>query len=255
MHPNAADEIPSNEETDTVAESVNEPCENNTPDISGDANAPTIADGDGKLLPDETPVQVGRAAMPIRRVGQVRSGSTPQPVSHMTNVPPRRRAASVFGTWGSEIVTYPAQVSMSDSVDAVAVQAVSGGGKPETNVRDETDLEVQETEREETDASGCEQPINDDANAEKVAGRRVYVRFNALRAESGTAYIHVLLNLFADYPGEDTVALVFEDTQPFSEDCDAENGTITAPDGVDYDEISEAVQNIVGEDAVVEIME
>lgn len=152
-------------------------------------------------------------------------------------------------------MTYPASVKLSGSVDAVAVQAVSCDGKRETNVRDETDLEVQETERDETDASGGEQPINDDANAEKVAGRRVYVRFNALPAESGTAYIHVLLNLCAAYPGEDAVSLVFEDAQPFSEDCDAENGTITAPDGVDYDEISEAVQNIVSEDAVVEIME
>ncbi len=271
MRTNALDKTRSNEEDNAVAAAIadehgansahdivdDDACNSlndSTRDISDDDETNVIVEEDATGNASAESMPMSRTASPARHVGHVRISRAPQLVTNVTDAPPRRRAASVFGTCGREIVTYPARAANAVPNDAASVQALPGDRERAADARSDVVIVVQEKENSETEAQ-VERDMNDDVDAATDAGRRVYVRFKTLSAESSTAYIHVLLSLFTDYPGEDVIALVFDDAQPFSENCDTESGTIAAPNRVDYDEISEAVQNIVGEDAVVEIIE
>lgn len=188
--------------------------------------------------------------MPTRRVGKVSVGTASNvPVKRMDS-PPRRRAASVFGTRGREIVSYPPQTTPPVTVQDVAFEK----GMPTAKEREASEIVmeeraaigVQETERYKIEMRDDGQETNADASAETFAGRRIYVRFKELPDDTGAAYIHVLMGLFKDNPGTDVVALVFDRANEIVE--------IAAPNDVHYNEVSEVVQNIIGEDAVVEVI-
>ncbi|HZQ05864.1 MAG TPA: hypothetical protein VFD70_04740 [Anaerolineae bacterium] len=188
---------------------------------------------------------------PTRRVGKLSVGAASKvPVKRMDS-PPRRRAASVFGTRGREIVPYPAQTTNPVTVQDVAFEKGLPTEKEyehsEIVIEESEAIGVQETERHNIEMRDDGQETNDDASAEIFAGRPIYVRFKELPDDTGAAYIHVLMGLFTENPGTDVVALVFDRANEIIE--------IAAPNGVDYNEVSEVVQNIIGEDAVVEVIE
>lgn len=197
--------------------------------------------------PSAEPKLPWRAATPTRRVGKLSIGSAREDAVQVMGTPPRRRAASVFGTRGREIVTYPAPVTTSALLGATAVQELPDDQEYETSVQNDAAIDLRERESNETEAPGDDQETNHDSSGAHVTERRIYVRFKDLPRDTGAAYVHVLMGLFADNPGDDAVALVFEDAKDVIK--------IAAPMGVDYDEVSEVVQNIVGEDAVVEVIE
>ncbi len=209
------------------------------------AETNVTAEEDAALNPSAEPL---RATMPTRRVGKVNIGNAPEVAAQTTSAPPRRRAASVFGTRGREIVSYPEAAMASAPAHPVAViEELPDDQECKTGTQDNAAIAVQERESSETEAPGDVQQTNHDGSGEKSTERRVYVRFKDLPRETGAAYVHVLMGLFADNPGDDAVALVFDDSREVIE--------IAAPEGVDYDEVSEVVQNIVGEDAVIEVIE
>lgn len=210
---------------------------------------------DAPLDSSAEPVLPSRVALPTRRVGKVSVGSTAQVVAKMTGTPPRRRAASVFGTRGREIVTYPEPVMTSASIDAAAAEDLPGDKERETGDKSDVTIDRQEKKRNERETLNENQETNDDASAVDNTRRRVYVLFKELSPDTVAAYIHVLMGLFADNPGDDAVALVFDGAQEIIETRGEQCRTIAAPNGVAYDEVSEVVLDIVGEDAVVEVIE
>ncbi len=148
-------------------------------------------------------------------------------------------------------MSYPADVTIPARVQDVAFDERLPTEKAreysESLMEEKEQIGVQEIASDKIEMRDDGQGMNDDASAEIFAGRRIYVRFKELPDDTGAAYIHVLMGLFTDNPGIDVVALVFDRANDLIE--------IAAPNGVDYDEVSEAVQNIVGEDAIVEILE
>lgn len=197
--------------------------------------------------PSAEPKLPRRPATPRRRVGKVSIGSTPEVAVKVMGTPPRRRAGSVFGTRGREIVTYPAPATTSAPLGAIAVEELPDDQQYEASVQGNAAIDLRERESSETEARGDDRETNHDSSGAHGTERRIYVRFKDLPRDTGAAYVHVLMGLFADNPGDDAVALVFEGAQDVIK--------IAAPTGVDYEEVSEVVQNIVGEDAVVEVIE
>lgn len=79
-----------------------------------------------------------------------------------------------------------------------------------------------------------------------VVARRIYVHFRELPPEEAAEYVRPLFELFNAHPGDDEVALLFDRS-----DAPIQIG---APYGVDYDAISNAVVEMIDEDAIVEIL-
>ncbi len=177
--------------------------------------------------------------MPTRRVGKIPQGNGTAVSAKVTTTPPHRRAASVFGTRGAEIVVYPVIKTTIAATDAITI--LEG---PDT-AREAGAF--QERGRHDSLASVADNDLDVGAHPEGPSGRRIYVRFKDLAKDTGAAYIHVLMGLFADNPGDDDIALVFASK--------VDEVEIKTPNAVAYDEISEIVQDIVGEDAVIEIFQ
>jgi DNA polymerase-3 subunit alpha len=151
---------------------------------------------------------------PIRRIGEARAEKTITVTQPISSAPPLRRAATVFGTRGSEVVTRQSPIP-------ACIQE-----QHENELETAKDaLEIQEKD---------------------VAGRRIYAHFRELPPEQAAEYVRPLFELFNAHPGDDEVALLFERSDgPIQ---------IGAPNGVNYDAISNAVVEIIGEDAIVEIL-
>lgn len=156
---------------------------------------------------------------PLHHIAEARAETTNTVTQPISSAPPLRRAATVFGTRGSEIVTrqspIPARIEQQHS--------------NELEITNDA-LEIQEKS----------------VDGQDVTGRRIYVHFRELPPEEGAAYVRPLFELFNAHPGDDEVALLFERSDATIQ--------IGAPHGVDYDAISNAVVEIIGEDAIVEIL-
>lgn len=221
---------------------------NDARDILNDDKARTnLSSEEMDMLDPSGADTVVTRATPTRRVGIVSTGSTRDGAVKVSGTPPRRRAASVFGTLGREIVTHPVPIIARSPALGVEPFVEAEAEEPETALEDDAGTEIQERETNENKALDADRDPNDDAEEENSARRRIYIRFKELSKETSAAYVHVLMGLFEDYPGDDLVMLVF--------DGQKERIEITAPNGVDYDQVSEPVQNIVGEDAVLEVLE
>lgn len=135
-------------------------------------------------------------------------------------LPPLRRAPSVFGTRGSEIVVRPAPqaIAREQLIDTLREPAIESLG-------------VQE---------------NTNEISAQAKRRRIRVHFRELPPEHAAAYVRPLFVLFNEYAGDDEIALLF----------DRSDGPIKigAPHGVAYDAIADAVAEMIGDDAVVEIL-
>lgn len=210
-------------------------------------NANAVVEGATTFDPSAESAPALRAEIPTRRVGKVSVGRISELGTKLTSTPPRRRAASVFGTLGKEIVSYPARANSSILLDAAGLKELVGEQERETGIQHDAVMDARVREGNESESPHENPQTDDDAGAEIRGGRRIYVRFQELADDTRAAYIHVLMGLFADNPGDDVVALVFERAKEFIE--------IAVPNGVNYNEVSEVVQNIIGEDAVVEVIE
>ncbi len=156
---------------------------------------------------------------PLHDIAEARAETTITVTQPISSAPPLRRAATVFGTRGSEIVTRhsPTPARIEEQHDGVL-----------------------ETANDSLD--GQEKSVD----GKDVGTRRIYVHFRELPPEKGATYVRPLFELFNAHPGDDEVALLFERS-----DAPIQIG---APYGVDYDAISNAVVEIIGEDAMVEIL-
>lgn len=157
-------------------------------------------------------------SQPTHRVGEARTGKIIALTQPISSTPPLRRAATVFGTRGSEIVTRHSAIP-------VRIEQQHSNELEITNDA----LEIQEKS---VDGKGV--------------ARRIYVHFRELPPEQGAAYVRPLFELFNAHPGDDEVALLFDRS-----DAPIQIG---APYGVNYDAISNAVVEMIGEDAIVEIL-
>lgn len=173
-------------------------------------------------------VPIPNPQLPRRRVGKIREEKTVETRQSVSSAPPLRRAATVFGTRGSEIVTHtPPTAVVQEEPIPIHAQEESDG-----------DLEM-----------GGQVSNGNEASVEASTGdygRRIYVHFQEMPSEKGAAYVSALVALFNDFPGDDEITLLF----------DRSDGAIKigAPHGVDYGEIGDAVVDIIGEDAVVKIL-
>ena len=155
----------------------------------------------------------------LRRIAEARAETTITVTQPISSTPPLRRAATVFGTRGSEIVTRHSPIPARVEEQHESELEIPNGA-----------LEIQEKSVDGKDA----------------VARRIYVHFRELPPEQGAAYVRPLFELFNAHPGDDEVALLFERSDaPIR---------IGAPHGVDYDAISNAVVEMIGEDAIVEIL-
>lgn len=227
------------EETDRPFGQASDGVQSDPPEVLEDENrigaaapmqvASPSTDLEGDVLEmHESRSLLARHATPTRHAGKVQSSRATVISETLLSVPPRRRSASVFGTRGSEI----------------AMPALSRTGADEGAIPDILDQPVDaglETEKNVADT--------DEASTEDTTGskrRRIYVHFREMPPEQGAAYIRPLFELFNENPGGDDIALMFDrNTGPIQ---------IGAPNDVDYDSISDAVVNIIGEDAVIEIL-
>lgn len=187
------------------------------------ASSPQVESADA-VIANESPVPPSPA--PTRRVGEPQMENVVAVSQTESSAPPLRRAATVFGTRGSEIVTHPPP-NVAAQVQSIPTRVEERASESEQ----EGTLDVKAASVETTTAG---------------TGRRIYVHFRELPPEQGAAYIRALFGLFEDYEGDDEVALRFDRSEGALK--------IDAPKGVDYDAIGDAVVEIIGEDAVVEIL-
>lgn len=164
--------------------------------------------------PDSTNENSNSPSPPLRHIAEARAETTIAATQPTSSAPPLRRAATVFGTRGSEIVTRHSPNTM----------------RTEEQRDDDSEIPSETLDVEPKDGKG----------------RHVYVHFRELSPEQGAAYVRPLFELFNAHPGDDEVALLFERS-----DAPIQIG---APHGVDYDAISNAVVQMIGEDAIVEIL-
>ncbi|MCC7165458.1 MAG: DNA polymerase III subunit alpha [Anaerolineae bacterium] len=212
------------DKTSTIGESGDSICAEKAAKCITDAEAASAIG----ITAKEFSVHEAHSLSPTRRVGRVQMGKAAAVSPFVPSAPPLRRTASVFGTRGSEIVTHPLPLAAT-SRQPISVAVEKQGESELKTASDEIDAQEPSPE-----------------SSTGGAGRRIYIHFREVPPERGAAYVQPLFTLFNAYSGRDEVALLFERS----------NGLIKigAPYGVDYDTITDAVVDIIGEDAVVEIL-